>query len=50
MTIPKCSALMPSAVTSGSRIGVRMMIAAIVSMKVPTTRRMTLIASSNSQA
>ena len=41
--MPKCTGLMPKAVTSGTRIGARMMIADMVSMKVPTRIRNTLI-------
>ena len=43
--IPKCTGLTPTALTMGSRIGVRMMIAAFVSIKAPTNSRRMLISS-----
>ena len=41
--IPKWIGFMPTAVTIGRRIGVRIRIAGVVSMTIPTIRRNTLI-------
>jgi hypothetical protein len=40
---PKCTGSMPKAVTTGRKIGVVMMISGLMSMKVPSTKRMMLI-------
>ena len=42
---PKCTGSMPKALTTGRKIGVQMMIIGAMSMKVPSTSRMTLISS-----
>ena len=46
--IPKWMGFTPSLVTIGSRMGVRIMMAALVSMKVPTIKSSTLMRSSTS--
>lgn len=41
--IPKCSGVIPSAVTTGKKIGVKIRTAGVISMKVPTNRRIRLM-------
>ena len=47
-TMPKCTGSMPNLVTTGTKIGVRMMSAAVPSTAVPSTISRTLISSSSS--
>ena len=44
-TMPNCTGSIPSALTTGRKIGVPIMISGAMSMKVPSTSRMTLISS-----
>ncbi|MPM88386.1 hypothetical protein SDC9_135489 [bioreactor metagenome] len=45
ITIPKCSGSMPTAFITGRRTGTKMMIAAVVSITIPTINSNILISS-----
>ncbi len=49
-TMPNCTGSMPSALTTGRKIGVPIMISGAMSMNVPSTSRVTLISSSRAEA
>ena len=43
ITMPKCTGSIPSATTTGRKMGVKMRMAGVMSMNVPTVSRMTLM-------